>query len=227
MQYFIDSANIPAIDAICRSFPITGVTTNPSIICKEKEDLKKILTGIRNVITQKRLLQVQAVAKTAEGILAEARAVRLLVGDPLAIKVPVCREGLRAIPMLKNEGFLVTATAIFSPQQAMLCACSGADYVAPYINRFDSICGDGEQLVHAIVSLFEASNINCKILGASFKNILQVESIMEAGAQSVTIAPELFDGIVSHPMTDLSLETFDRHWNEVYGGASLDTLLNA
>ena len=68
MQYFIDSANIPAIDAICRSFPITGVTTNPSIICKEKDDLKKILTGIRNVITQKRLLQVQAVAKTAEGM---------------------------------------------------------------------------------------------------------------------------------------------------------------
>jgi fructose-6-phosphate aldolase 2 len=109
----------------------------------------------------------------------------------------------------------------------MLCACSGADYVAPYINRFDSICGDGEQLVRAIVNLFAASGINCKILGASFKNILQVESIMEAGAQSVTIAPELFDGIVSHPMTDLSLETFDRHWDEVYGGASIDTLLNA
>lgn len=225
MEYFIDSANVKAIESICRYFPIVGVTTNPTIISREHGDLKEILSSIRRVIGSKRLLQVQAVAKDAEGILAEARAIRGVVGGPLAIKVPICRESLRAIPMLKTEGFLVTATAIFSPQQAMMSACSGADYVAPYINRFDAICGDGEKLVGSIVDLFSTSRIQCKILGASFKNILQVESIMEAGAQSVTVAPELFDGMVSHPMTDLSLEAFDRDWASVYGDTTIVDLL--
>lgn len=225
MEYFIDSANIGAIETICRYFPISGVTTNPSIVSRERGDLKEILCAIRRTIGEARLLHVQAVAPTAEGILAEAHAVRALVGDPLAIKVPVSREGLRAMTMLKTEGFTVTATAIFSPQQAMLSAVSGADYVAPYINRFDAVCGDGEKLVRSITNLFTDNGISTKILGASFKNILQVETVMEAGAQSVTVAPELFDGMISHPMTDLALETFRRDWEGVYGSRGIAELL--
>ncbi|MGM9652376.1 MAG: transaldolase family protein [Eubacteriales bacterium] len=226
MEYFIDSANPGAIETICRYFPISGVTTNPSIISHERGDLRKILLAVRKTIGDSRLLHVQAVAGTAEGILAEARAVRALVGDPMAVKVPVSREGLRAMGLLKSEGFTVTATAIFSPQQAMLSAASGADYVAPYINRFDAVCGDGEKLVRSIANLFSESHAHCKILGASFKNILQVETVMEAGAQSITVAPELFDGMISHPMTDLALENFRRDWESVYGEKGITALLS-
>jgi len=200
------------------------VTTNPTIIARERGDFRAVLLSFREAIGD-RLLHAQVTAETAEGMLADARDLHALLGDPFAVKIPVTREGLRAIPALKAEGFTVTATAVFSPTQAMLAAEAGADYAAPYINRFDTVCGGGVQLVSDISLLYAQSGYTTKILAASFKNAMQIAEVMAAGAQSVTLAPELFDAMLNHPMTDLAMDAFRRDWAGVYGTASVQKLL--
>jgi len=224
MEYYIDSANAAVIADLCRFFPVAGVTTNPTIIAREKGDFRQILLDVR-AAAGNRLLHAQVTAETAEEMLREARLFRDLLGDPLAVKIPVTREGLRAISLLKEEGFTVTATAIFSATQAMLAAEAGADYAAPYINRFDTVCGDGVRLVGDIAMLYAQNGYKTKILAASFKNAQQIAEVMEAGAQSVTLAPELFDMMLKHPMTDLAMDAFRRDWAGVYGDAAVGDLL--
>ena len=107
----------------------------------------------------------------------------------------------------------------------MLAAEAGADYAAPYINRFDTVCGDGIRLVNDIALLYAQNGYATKILAASFKNAMQIAEVMAAGAQSVTLAPDLFDGMLSHPMTDLAMDAFRRDWAGVYGDASVQDLL--
>ncbi len=224
MEIYIDSANAAIVRELCRFFPVAGVTTNPTIIAREKGDFREILLSVREAAGD-RLIHAQVTAETAEGMLADARDLHALLGNPFAVKVPVTKEGLRAIPLLKSEGVAVTATAIFSPVQAMLAAAAGADYAAPYINRFDTVCGDGIQLVRDIAGLYERNGYGTKILAASFKNAMQIAEVMTAGAQSVTLAPELFGAILSHPMTDLAMDAFRRDWAGVYGDASVQSLL--
>lgn len=224
MEIYIDSANAAVIRDLCRYYPVSGVTTNPTIIAREKGDFRKILTDVR-LAADNRLVHAQVTAETAEGMLADARDLYELLGDPFAVKVPVTKEGLRAIPLLKEEGFTVTATAIFSPVQAVLAAAAGADYAAPYINRFDTVCGGGVRLVSDIACLYAENGYGTKILAASFKNAQQIAEVMTAGAASVTLAPDLFDAMLSHPMTDLAMDAFRRDWTGVYKDASVQTLL--
>ncbi len=225
MEIYIDSANAGIIRDLCRYYPVAGVTTNPTIIAREKGDFKKILTDVREAAGDL-LIHAQVTAETAEGMIVDARDLHTLLGDPFAVKVPVTKEGLRAIPILKAEGFTVTATAIFSPVQAVLAAAAGADYAAPYINRFDTVCGGGVQLVSDIACLYAQNGYATKILAASFKNAQQIAEVMLAGAESVTLAPDLFDMMLSHPMTDLAMDAFRRDWAGVYKNASVQSLLN-
>ncbi len=225
MEYFIDSADARAVSDICRSFPVAGVTTNPTILSRVGGDLRVILPALRAAIGSERLLHFEPVSPDTEGILREADAVRALVGGRLAVKVPPTPDGLRAVPLLKDAGFAVTVTAVFSPQQAMLAASCGADYIAPYINRFDTVCGGGAELVRASASLLAADGSSARLLCASFRNIRQIEEVMEAGARAVTVTPETFYAMASHPMTDLALETFRRDWQPVWGNATLCDLL--
>ena len=224
MEYFIDSADAAAVAAVCRRYPVAGVTTNPTILAREGGEVRRVLAALRAAIGE-RLLHVQPVSEDAEGIVREARAARALVGDPLAIKVPMTPEGLRAMRMLREAGFPVTATAVFSPQQAILAATVGADYVAPYINRFDTVCGGGAALVRAAALLIEKNGLPTRILCASFRNIQQIEEVMEAGASAVTVTPETFAAMTSHPMTDAALAAFRRDWNGLWAGETLETLL--
>ena len=224
MEYYIDSANAALIKELCRYYPVAGVTTNPTIIAREKGDFREILLSVREAAGDL-LVHAQVTAEDAEGMLADARDLHALLGDPIAIKIPVTREGLRAIPMLKAEGFTVTATAVFSAAQAMLAAEAGADYAAPYVNRFDTVCGDGVRLVSDMALLFAQNGYSTKILAASFKNTMQICEVMTAGAHSVTLAPDLFDAMLSHPMTDLAMDAFRRDWKGIYAEASVQDLL--
>ena len=119
--------------------------------------------------------------------------------------------------LLKENGYVVTATAVFTPQQALLAATSGADYVAPYVNRLDSITSDGVRVVEETINLFTLTGIKSVVLAASFKNAEQVHRAMLAGCQTATIAPELFPALINHPMTKVALEQFNNDWARVYG----------
>lgn len=226
MKYLIDSGDIKAIEHISEYYPIEGVTTNPSLVAKEKTEFLPLIKKIRSIIGEDAVLHVQATAKTAEGIVEEARGLKKTVGGRLYIKIPINEEGLKATAKLKEEGIGVTMTAIFTSQQALIAARAGADFVAPYVNRLDNINADGVGTVAEIAELFDTYALDCQVLAASFKNVKQISETALVGAQCATIAPELFKQAISHPMTDNAIAGFDRDWASVYGEKSVGDLLS-
>ena len=226
MEYILDTANLDDIKYMNEYFPISGVTTNPSIIAKEKTDFFGLVGAIRGIIGEEKMLHIQTTQKKAEGIVAEAEVLAKRVGGKLYLKIPVCDEGLKAASMLKKHGDLgvgVTMTAIFTPQQALISAMAGADYVAPYVNRLDSISADGVGVVADIVALFQNFGTGCKVLAASFKNVQQINDVALVGCHSVTASAELLKAAITHPMTDRAVQGFDADWQKVYGN---DTILS-
>ncbi len=217
MEFIIDTADLGAIKRIVEFFPVTGVTTNPSIISKEKADFKQLVLALREAVGPDKQLHVQTTCKKAEEIVREAEELQALVGGEFYIKIPVGPEGLKATMMLKKKGIGVTMTAIFTAQQALQGALAGATYVAPYVNRLDNVCADGVGVVADIVNLFDVHGLDCKVLAASFKNVQQVHDVAMCGGHAVTINPELYDQIVYHPLTDKAINDFDSDWAGVYG----------
>jgi len=203
---------------------VAGVTTNPTLIAQVRRPFLDILTDIRQVIGEELMLHVQMTGSDAATKVAEANRLRDRLGSGILPKVPVTPQGLKAIRLLAASGFSVTATAIGTPQQALLAARAGAAFTAPYVNRLDNICGDGVGVVASMVRLFAAHGLPAKVLAASFKNVQQVLDVALAGAHSVTLAPELLDLVIRHPLTDSGLAGFVADWSAAYGAGT--TLLD-
>lgn len=221
MIYILDTADLAAIKHCNESYPLSGVTTNPSIIAKEQGDFWKILKEIRGVIGDEKMLHVQTVQTKAEKMVEEAKLIKEKIGGDIYIKVPIGEEGLKAVPLIKNLGIGVTMTAIFTPAQALMAAKAGADFVAPYVNRLDNILGDGTNVVAEIVQQFEIYGLDCKVLAASFKNAEQVHRCALCGCHSVTVSAEVLKSLIAHPMTDAAVEGFERDWKGVYGDKTI------
>ncbi len=221
MKYLIDTGNVEAIRHINEFYPIAGVTTNPTLVAKEKTDFWKLIKEIRNIIGDDKMLHVQTVQTTAEKMVEEAKLIKETVGGELYIKIPIGEEGLKATMMLKKLGIGVTMTAIFTPQQALIAAKAGADFVAPYVNRLDNIVGDGTRVVEDIVIEFDNYGLDCQVLSASFKNVEQIHNCALSGCHTATIAPELFKAAISHPMTDAAVNGFTSDWKAVYGDKTI------
>ena len=217
MVYILDTANIEDIKHCNEFYPLSGVTTNPSIIAKEKRDFWAIIKDIRNIIGPDKILFVQTVQKTADKIVEEAKLLNEKSGGNFGVKIPIGEEGLKATMALNKLGIKVLMTAIFTPAQALIAAKAGADYVAPYVNRLDNIIGDGTEVVAQIVEEFAIHNLPCKVLAASFKNAEQVHRCAMAGCQCVTVSADILKSVISHPMTDSAIAGFDKDWKGVYG----------
>lgn len=225
MEFIIDTADLKAIRRIVEFFPVTGVTTNPTIISKEKTDFKQLVLALREAVGPDKQVHVQTTCEKAEEIVREAEELQALVGGEFYIKIPVGPEGLKATMMLKKKGIGVTMTAIFTAEQALMGALAGATYVAPYVNRLDNVCADGVGVVSDIVQLFDVHGLDCKVLAASFKNVQQVHNVALCGGHAVTINPELYDQIVYHPLTDKAIADFTSDWKGVYGDQGILDLI--
>ena len=221
MIYILDTADLAAIKHCNEFYPLSGVTTNPSIIAKEKGDFWQILKEIRGVIGNDKMLHVQTVQTTAKKMVEEAKLIKEKIGGDIYIKIPIGEEGLKAVPMIKNLGIGVTMTAIFTPAQALMAAKAGADFVAPYVNRLDNILGDGTNVVAEIVQQFEIYGLDCKVLAASFKNAEQVHRCALCGCHSVTVSADVLKSLITHPMTDAAVGGFERDWKGVYGDKTI------
>ncbi len=219
MLYLLDTADLNAIEELIRFYPISGVTTNPTILAKNgRKDLKSLFLNIRKIIGNERSLHIQALGKDSSTIVNEAKLLSELLGENTFIKIPVMREGIKAILEIKKQKIKIgiTATGIMSPQQALMAGVSGADFVAPYINRSDNHNEDGAKMVSDIKTLFEINKIDCKILGASFKNVKQIQDTMLAGSNSITVDPSLFERLIYHSITDLSIADFKKDWESLF-----------
>ncbi len=225
MLYLIDTANLDAIRTCCEYYPVAGVTTNPTIISRENSDFKALITEIRKIIGDERMLHIQTTATEAEEIVKEAEMLRSVVGGKFYIKIPITKEGLKAASVCKSHGIGVTMTAIFTQPQALVAARAGADFVAPYINRLDNIVSDGVHVVEEIVDIYRAYSLSTQVLAASFKNAEQVHKVSLTGAHAVTINPDLFDTLLYHPLTFYAIDDFQKDWENVYGDKKVSDLI--
>ena len=217
MELLLDTANLEAIGKYCDYYNIIGVTTNPSILSREKGPFFETCARIREIIGQEKQLHVQVTGRSCEEMLKEAEVITQRLGKDVYIKVPVMEEGVKAMKLMKARGLRVTATAVVSVQQAFLAGSVGADYVAPYVNRMENLNIDPYEAVARIREIFDNQGIATKILGASFKNTQQVMRIYEMGAEAVTVGPELLTTMCSNAVTDLWVENFEKDWINLYG----------
>lgn len=218
MLYVIDTADLEAIKHINEFYPVSGVTTNPSIIAKEKTDFIKRLRDIRAVIGEDKILCAQTLQTTSELIVEEGKKLKEAIGGNFYLKVPIGEAGLKATMELKKLGIGVLMTAIFTPTQALMAAKAGADFVAPYVNRIDNIGGDGVGVVAEIVNQFANYGIStCRVMAASFKNVQQVNDCASVGCHIATIGPDIYKLLISHPLTDAAIAGFEKDWKSVYG----------
>lgn len=225
MEFIIDTAQLDAIKKCAEFYPIDGVTTNPTIISREHTDFKKLICEIRSIIGPDKMLHIQTTSDHAADIVEEAKALQETVGGDFYIKIPISPDGLKAAMELKKIGIKVTMTAIFTQQQALIAAKAGVDYVAPYINRLDNIVSDGVHVVEEIAQIFNYNNIKTKVLAASFKTVEQVHKVALAGGHAVTIAPDLYEKLVYHPLTLYAVDDFSHDWESVYGSKKILDLL--
>ena len=219
VEWLLDTADPEKIGEALRYYPVSGVTTNPTILKRAAPDdyfahLKalKALCGARS-------LHVQLGSEDAEGMVREADVLREKLGKDIFLKVPVTREGIRAIGLLKAKGALVTATAIYDPLQGILAMAAGADWLAPYCNRMEQCGIRFQDAVKRMRGLIDRDGYGTRIVAASFKNIGQVRDAAAAGAHAATLPPELFDSVFELPLIGDSVAGFTRDWKEIAGDA--------
>lgn len=217
MLYIADTANIEELKKLFYYFPLAGVTTNPTIIAAGKRPMSQILPELVEVVGDK-MLHVQMISSKAEDMLREAKAYKSMfnLGDNYFAKIPVTAEGYKGMTMIKEAGINVTATAIFTQQQALVAARAGADWVAPYVNRLDNISSHGIEVVGNIVENFEKYQLDTKVLAASFKTVDQVHRVSMMGSHAATISFEILELLRSHPMTNMSVDWFEKDAEGLY-----------
>jgi fructose-6-phosphate aldolase 2 len=209
MIYMADTADMDALKALYDFFPLKGVTTNPTILKHSGHKLSVAVNSILELVGTG-MIHVQVMSEDAKDMVREAKTYKSFfdLGDNFYAKIPVTVQGYKAIAILKDAGINVTATAIFTQQQALVAARAGADFVAPYVSRLDNISSHGIEVVRDIVKNMTDFNLPTRVLAASFKTVDQIHRVSMHGAHSVTVGPDLLMQLISHPMTDISVKTF-------------------
>ncbi|WP_196606726.1 fructose-6-phosphate aldolase [Pectinatus frisingensis] len=222
MEYLIDTVNIDMIEKCVDLLPVTGVTSNPSIIKKEgKIKFFEHLKKIRKIIGFDRTLHIQILAEKSDDILKEAYMLLNKVDKEIYIKVPVTPNGLKAIRLLKKENIKITATAIYNKTQGLMAMEAGADYIAPYFNRMENLDISAVNTIGMFAEIIDRYMYNTKILAASFKNIKQVDEAIACGAQSVTVSPDILLAAFDVPSIKKAIDDFTVDWEKSFGNARI------
>jgi transaldolase len=211
MKIFLDTANVAEIKEAVSWGIIDGVTTNPSLIAKEKRDFKELLQEICSIVDGD--VSAEVISTDFEGMVKEAREL-VKIADNIVVKIPLIKDGLRAVKFLKGEGIRANVTLCFSPTQALLAAKAGAYYISPFIGRLDDISSDGMNLIRQIVQIYRNYNFETKVLVASVRHPMHVVEAALIGADVVTMPFKVLEQLVKHPLTDIGLERFISDWEK-------------
>ncbi|USF29242.1 transaldolase family protein [Clostridium sp. MD294] len=216
MDIYLDSANYEKITEYVEAYNIKGVTSNPTIIVKDKADILKLV----EIVPKHKDLFVQVISDEVEGIITETKKLMSLSNN-IIVKIPASPNGLKAIKLLKDEGIKTLATGIYSVQQAIMAANCGAAYVAPYVNRICDLEIDGVKAALEIQKTFRTNNTDCKVLAASFKNMMQVKELMINGIDAVTVSVDLMEKLIHNKNTDYAVKDFVTAWKNYTGNDTL------
>lgn len=217
MKFFIDTANVNEIREANDMGIICGVTTNPSLIAKEGRDFTQVIQEIADIVDGPISGEVKATTATAEEMIAEGREIAKIHSN-MVVKIPMTKEGLKAIRVLSAEGIKTNCTLIFSPTQALLAARAGATYVSPFLGRLDDISTAGLKLIEDITCIFSKyDDISTQIICASVRNPMQIVECAKYGADIATVPFKVLMQMMCHPLTDQGIEKFKADYQAVFG----------
>ncbi|TVQ14245.1 MAG: fructose-6-phosphate aldolase [Bacteroidetes bacterium] len=209
MKFFIDTANLDQIREANDFGILDGVTTNPSLMAKEgikgHDRVMQHYVDICNIVDGD--VSAEVIATDFEGIIKEGHALAEL-HPQIVVKVPMIKDGIKAIRYFTDKGIKTNCTLVFSAGQALLAAKAGATYVSPFIGRLDDVSYDGVELIQQIVNIYTIHGFETEVLAASIRNSMHIIKCAEAGADVVTCPLEPILGLLKHPLTDIGLEKF-------------------
>jgi len=209
MKFFIDTANLSEIHEAYDLGVLDGVTTNPSLMAKEgiggKEKIIAHYKAICNIVDNN--VSAEVIATDFDGIIREGKELAK-IDDKIVVKVPMIKDGVKAIKKFTSEGIRTNCTLVFSPGQALLAAKAGASYVSPFIGRLDDISQDGIELIAQIRLIYDNYGYGTEILAASVRHTIHLIKCAEIGADVATCPLNVITALLKHPLTDSGLEKF-------------------
>lgn len=211
MKFFLDTANIDEIREGASLGIVDGITTNPSLISKEGRDLEDIAREICDIVNGP--ISLEVVSTVSEEMIKEGRRLSKIHKN-VVVKIPMIREGLKALHVLSQEGIRVNVTLIFSASQALLAAKNGATIVSPFVGRLDDISLDGLDLVSDILTIYENYDYDTEILVASIRHPLHVLEAATMGAHIATMPIKVLNQLLKHPLTNIGLQQFLADWEK-------------
>lgn len=211
MKIFVDTANVDDIRTACSWGIVDGVTTNPSLVAREQRSFEEVVREICEICPGP--VSAEVVSLEAEGMIQEARKVSSWAPN-VAVKIPMIREGIKAISVLSQEGIKTNCTLCFSANQALLAAKVGATFISPFIGRLDDIGHDGMQLVGEIVQIYENYDFATEVIVASVRHPQHVLDAALIGADICTIPFAVLEEMFNHTLTDVGVERFLADWNK-------------
>lgn len=212
MKFFIDTANVDEIKEAASLGVLDGVTTNPSLVSKEKKDFNELLKEILDVVDGP--VNAEVVSTDYEGIVREGRELAKLHKN-IVVKVPLIKDGIKAVKTFSDEGIQTNVTLCFSPSQALLAAKAGATYVSPFVGRLDDISHYGMDLIEQIVQIYQNYAIQTQVLVASVRHPLHLVDAALIGADVVTLPFAVIQKLFNHPLTDIGLDKFLKDWEKL------------
>lgn len=212
MKIFLDTANVHEIKEAASMGLLDGITTNPSLVAKEGRDFKELLKEICSIVDGD--ISAEVVSTEFDGMMREARDLAKIHRN-IVVKIPLIKEGLKAVKALKAEGIRTNVTLCFSPNQALLAAKAGAYIVSPFVGRLDDISTSGMDLIGQILSIYRNYDFETQVLVASIRHPLHVVEAAMMGAHIGTMPYNVFTQLIKHPLTDIGLERFLADWKKM------------
>ena len=212
MKFFIDSANVDEIKEAASLGIVDGVTTNPTLLAKEQGAPEEIFKQICEIVDGP--VNAEVVSLDWQGIVEEGRQLAK-ISDNIVIKIPMTKDGLKAVKVFAAEGIKTNVTLIFSPIQALMAARAGATYVCPFVGRLDDIAQNGMDLIAQIKQIFENYLLDTEIIVASIRHPMHVVESAMIGADIATIPFSVIEKMIKHPLTDIGIERFLADWEKI------------
>ncbi len=212
MKIFIDTANVEEIRKANELGIVDGVTTNPSLLAREKRKFDDLVREIAKIADFP--VSIEAVNMETEPMIKEARQIAK-ISPNIVVKIPMTENGLKAVKVLSKEGIKTNVTLVFSTNQALLAAKAGATYVSPFIGRLDDLGHEGMHIIEEIAEIYRNYGYKTEIIVASVRHPLHVIEAARIGAHIATIPPNVIKLMIRHPLTDIGLERFLEDWKKV------------
>ena len=209
MQLFLDTANLDEIKEAASWGVVAGVTTNPSLVAKEKKDFKALVKEIASIVPGP--ISAEVLSDNAEDMIPEARELAKIASN-IVVKIPMTKEGLKAVKVLSKEGIKTNVTLVFSASQGLLAAVAGASYISPFVGRMDDISNEGMDVVEDLVVILANYGLPAQVIVASVRHPMHVIEAARLSAHIATVPFKVLEQMLHHPLTDIGIKRFKDDW---------------